>query len=187
MLILPHSLRIKHLVEMSPAQTQALVRFETLIASWGLEVSILCIPCRKAGEDGACFGDASYTPEVGMTFKVDCGCTERSYRGHDVVAPPPPKMPKMTERKSDAKTQRAISRRELDILQDAESVLAGLQLQYAMRCLRCRLNYEASDGVFGSREGGETSVVVECACTKRTYTGPNVTKSMPRLVSSLVH
>ncbi len=172
MLVTPYGTNFKRSVELSAAQAQAMVDLEAMCAGMGLVFDLLCINCRKARDAYFCSGDAVQTDDGGMSFSISCHCTERTYTGHGVTPPRNPQTPSMKPRKDpNTKTKKELTRRQMGIIWEAESVMKGLELQYGLRCLRCRVTGEESDGCFGVTKGESSQFVCECACSVRTYTG----------------
>ena len=169
----------KKSVALSAAQAQAMVDLEAMLAGIGVMFSLHCKTCQEAHQDTACTGEATATDDGGMAFSIGCLCSDRTYVGHDIRPSIAPKLPNMKPRRNPhAKTQKAITRREMGIITDAESVMAGLRLHYKLYCMRCRATGEDFDGIYGRNGARGDEFVAECACTKRVYGVPSVSATV---------
>jgi hypothetical protein len=165
---------IRKSVTLSAGQAQALVDLESMLAGMGVQFGLHCKSCQEVRQATDCTGEATPTDDGGMSFSVTCLCTARTYTGKAVRPPINPPSPNLKPRKNlEHKSKRQLTRREMGIIHDAESVMVGLRLHYKLYCMRCRATGEDSDGIYG-RAGNAERFVAECACTVRTYAVPSV-------------
>lgn len=156
--------------DLTREQCQVLVDMEPFLMNQGLAFDLWCIPCRRNWLNHQCVGH-----HEGQRFSVTCDCTIRQYTGDDITMPAPPTWhPRVKHVEAividRALAQVAITRPQMRAIDDFESLLKSLQLQYALRCLQCRYDNQP-DGVHGAHEGTAMSVVFECAHARRTYVG----------------
>lgn len=164
MLVSGRALTIKTPIDLSQDVTQILIDMEVFFAGLGLTFDLRCIPCARAGDGEAAYCSGSVN-EACDEFTVECGCSRRVGRGAFIV-PTPPDAPAQREPLDDGRKRvERISREQMTHIQTFETVLKGLKLQYTLRCMRCRMNDEPSDGVRGV--GEKTAFVLECACCRR--------------------
>lgn len=167
MLVLPdgRKLHIKADVEMSRDAMQVLIDAEAFFVNMGLGFQLRCIDCMRSGDtDNAyCTGDVS---DDHKAFTVECGCSKRVGRG-DFTVPPTPDVPTVREPLPDGSKRREnITHAQVAHIMAFEAVVfKSLKLQYLLRCLRCEMAGEMSNGVCGVKD--KTEFVMECACTKR--------------------
>jgi hypothetical protein len=170
MLISPSGTRlsIKAPIDLPQNWTQLLIDSEILFADMGLVFDLRCIPCLRVGDtEGAyCVGDVNAEHNV---FSITCGCRSRVGRGL-FTAPQPPRMTYARERTED-KREEVIPRDIMKQIEAFETVLKQLDLQYLVRCLRCRLENRSSDGVRGAKGANASEFHLTCDCTDRVYRG----------------
>lgn len=162
-------------VDLTRGLVQALVDGEALFTDLGLEFQLWCIPCRRLTQDYICGGGYDRG-----TYSVTCGCRGRTYPGDDVSPRRSTKGdPKPRIIIPDAKDTVTLDRAQMSVLDTFEAACQALQLQYCLRCLRCRLEDADSDGVTGVKESTANRVVMECACQIRTYQGADAPATNP--------
>lgn len=171
MLIAPSGKRlaVKTHVEVPRDSMQLLIDAEAFFLNIGLIYDLRCIECMKSGDrEGAfCIGSVN---DDHSTFTVSCGCSERVGHGPFTV-PPSPDIPNPRAPLPDGSKRREnFTHGQIAMITAFETVLKSLGLQYLMRCMRCRLDGNTADGVYGVKD--KTEFVMECSCTKRV--APNV-------------
>ena len=72
------------------------------------------------------------------------------------------------------KTVQNLSREQVKMFQDFETMLERMSLSFQLRCRRCNKVDPGNDGVWGNNDTNASQYVVECACTKRIYVGADV-------------
>lgn len=170
MLIKPNGARTKTLVTLTTAEAQGLVDLEPFFVGLGLSFDLLCIPCRQMHRSPTCVGTHDYDATINADrFSVTCACTERIYRGSDLLVPALPHWAPRAKGLLKYQRTRDLSRATMSALEGSERLLAALKLQYGLRCLQCQ-TYGEPDGVTGVHASTAMQIVMECRCTKRVYT-----------------
>ena len=67
-----------------------------------------------------------------------------------------------------------LTRDQVRLFQDFETMCNRLGLQFWLRCRTCVEAGDPENGVRGNNETNATQYVVECNCTKRVYKGADV-------------
>jgi hypothetical protein len=154
--------------ELTQAQAQALVDFEALLADLGLIFWLYCRQCHLVGDPLDATGYTEHHDDGTTSFKVTCKCSDRVFRGV-LVSPPTPRALRAPRVDLDVRPEVALTRPQMKTWQDAADVFHQLKLIYAMRCLACREENRATDGVWGKGEANSGEFRVSCACTERVY------------------
>ena len=173
MLLSPTALNISKSYELTERQAQALVDLEATCADLGLMIALLCKKCSIVGDRPYCDGSTEPQDDGTVIYGVKCLCSSRSFRGA-LRMPPAPGPVRNPRLDLTVIPEVALSRHQMRVFQDAADCLHQLQMAYAMRCLACRLEDRATDGVWGAAESNASQFVLECACTKRIYKGSDV-------------
>lgn len=172
MIIAPNGVSLSGLkklqIDMPEAITQLLIDTETFFVRLGLTYQIRCIQCMRTGDVDAAYCEGSSNDDH-SEFRVTCGCTERIGKG-TFTAPPIPAQP-LPRTIIDEKRTYHLTRDEMKQIDAFEQALKRLGLQYLVRCLRCQLEGQPADGVYGAKASNASEFVMECACTKRIYKG----------------
>lgn len=171
MLIAPDGTKLRHktLVETARDTMQVIIDAEAFFTNLGLVYDLRCVECARSGDLEGAYCQGSVNDDC-TAFTVECGCSTRVAHGAFTV-PPEPAVPHPRAPLPDgSKRREPFTHAQMATITAFETVLQSLKLQYLMRCLRCRLNGEPADGVYGVRD--KTEFVMECACTKRV--APNV-------------
>lgn len=73
-----------------------------------------------------------------------------------------------------SQTNVELSRDQVRMFQDFESMCHRMGLQFWLRCQKCLQDGDADNGVRGNNDTNASQYVVECNCTKRVYKGADV-------------
>ena len=186
MIIKPDGTNVKKPVELTRDHIQAIVDAQTMFEDMGMEIEIWCKPCRRVGDDFECKGENKTDDDLGV-FTIECGCRLRSFTGR-INRPVFPHV--VTD--VDAPVIEAIEKPELLLLRPQmviidtfEQALDRLDLQYILRCVRCRLNDLPSDGVHGVGDSTAMETVFQCGCTRRVYRAADAPVLTQRVVNLL--
>ena len=157
-LILPHGLKTKVKESLTKDQTQGLIDAEALAGELHLALYLRCMRCVAEGRGGLdmlCSGGYDYDGIL-HTFRVNCGCRERSYVGIDIT--PPVIVPRTRPKLAAGKVKHPLSRHECGLVAALGAVCKSLDLEWSMRCLGCE---------DWATKTSEPTLKVDCQCTTR--------------------
>lgn len=170
-------MKIDHLIVkpdfgLTAVQCQALMEFELMLASIGLELYMQCIKChpRFNPEGDLVAGDARKDGSV-YTFTTECRCSKHVYRGDELIFPVAPSFTPIDADEEGSTRLQPLTREQMAKFSEADQLFRVLKMRHWFRCMNCRHQGRPTDGVWGVGDSTASEFIVQCACTKRVYSG----------------